>query len=228
MLGISDDVWYAYDKEGDVTDYIEINHSACWNNVNVDVFTGKYDYNNGAPLDKNMWTIEMLMESDSNFESNYKNKKFSYENGKINGESAASWANQATKKMNPNGFKFGSAITLKVQILLENVIFVQLLIIMVKDLIIIIVKNVLDILLIVQVSIIELIMYYHILLLNGKIIGVGMVKRQSNKALLKLLKNLVILIQHLRIFILLETKLLKLLWLINFLILLLLIKPFLV
>ena len=109
----SDDGWDAYDKEGDVTDYIEINHSACWNNGNVDVFTGKYDYNNGAPLDKNMWTIEMLMESDSNFESNYKNKKFSYENGKINGESAASWANQATKKMNPNGFKFGSAITPK-------------------------------------------------------------------------------------------------------------------
>ena len=109
----SDDGWDAYDKEGDVTDYIEINHSACWNNGNVDVFTGKYDYNNGAPLDKNMWTIEMLMESDSNFENNYKNKKFSYEQGKINGESAASWVNQATKKMNPNGFKFGSAITPK-------------------------------------------------------------------------------------------------------------------
>ena len=109
----SDDGWDAYDKEGDVTDYIEINHSACWNNGNVDVFTGKYDYNNEAPLDKNMWTIEMLMESDSNFESNYNNKKFSYEQGKINGESATSWATQAATKMNPNGFKFGSAITPK-------------------------------------------------------------------------------------------------------------------
>jgi len=107
----SDDGWDAFDKEGDVTDYIEINHSACWNNGNVDVFTGKYDYNEGKILDKNMWTVQMMMESDSNFESNYKNKKFSYDNAKINGISAKEWVTQATSKMNPNGFKFGSAIT---------------------------------------------------------------------------------------------------------------------
>ena len=109
----SDDGWDAYDKEGDVTDYIEINHSACWNNGNVDVFTGKYDYNQGKELDNNMWTVQMMIESDSNFESNYKNKKFSYDNAKINGISAKEWVTQATTKMNPNGFKFGSAITPK-------------------------------------------------------------------------------------------------------------------
>ena len=109
----SDDGWDAFDKEGDVTNSIIITHSACWNNGNVDVFTGKYDYDNGKPLDKNMRTIQQLIESDSNFESNYNNKKFNYDNGKINGISAAEWANQASTEMNPNGFKFGSALTPK-------------------------------------------------------------------------------------------------------------------
>ena len=70
-------------------------------------------YNNGKALDKNMWTIEQLISSDKNFESNYKNKKFSYSNGKINGEKAEDWVNKANKSMNPNGFKFGSAYTPK-------------------------------------------------------------------------------------------------------------------
>ena len=43
-------------------------HSACWNNGNVDVFTGKYDYDNGKPLDKNMSTIQQIIESVENFE----------------------------------------------------------------------------------------------------------------------------------------------------------------
>ena len=60
-----------------------------------------------------MWTIEQLISSDKNFESNYKNKKFSYSNGKINGEKAEDWVNKANKSMNPNGFKFGSAYTPK-------------------------------------------------------------------------------------------------------------------
>ena len=109
----SDDGWDAFDKEGDVSNSLVINHSACWNNGNVDVFTGKYDYNNGKALDKNMWTIEQLINSDQNFESNYKNKKFSYSNGKINGEKAGDWVTKANKSMNPNGFKFGSAYTPK-------------------------------------------------------------------------------------------------------------------
>jgi len=109
----SDDGWDAFDKEGDVTNSIVINHSACWNNGNVDIFTGKYDYDNGKPLDKNLWTIEQLIDSDKDFENNYKNKKFSYSNGKINGEKAEDWVNSAITEMNPNGFKFGSSLTPK-------------------------------------------------------------------------------------------------------------------
>ena len=109
----SDDGWDAFDKEGDNTNSITIKHSACWNNGNVDIFTGKYDYNNGKELDKNMLTIQQLIESDKNFENNYKNKKFSIDNGKINGMKANDWVAQATKEMNPNGFKFGSAYTPK-------------------------------------------------------------------------------------------------------------------
>ena len=58
-----------------------------------------------------MWTIQQLMESDSNFESNYKNKKFSLDNGKIAGISASSWVSKAQGSMNGNGFKFGSKTT---------------------------------------------------------------------------------------------------------------------
>ena len=107
----SDDGWDSFDKEGDNSAVVTYLHSACWNNGNPDIFTGKYDYDNGKALDKNMWTVQQLMNSDSNFESNYKNKKFSIDNGKINGVSAQSWVAQANGAMNGNGFKFGSKIT---------------------------------------------------------------------------------------------------------------------
>ena len=51
-------------------------HSGSWNNGNVNVFTGKYDYDNGNALDKKMWTIQEIMESDPSFISNYYNKKY--------------------------------------------------------------------------------------------------------------------------------------------------------
>ena len=63
----SDDGWDSYDKEGDNSATVEYQHSACWNNGNVDVFTGKYDYDNGAALDKNMRTVQYLISSDSSF-----------------------------------------------------------------------------------------------------------------------------------------------------------------
>ena len=107
----SDDGWDSFDKEGDNSAVVTYLHSACWNNGNPDIFTGKYDYDNGKALDKNMWTVQQLMSSDSNFESNYKNKKFSIDNGKINGVSANNWVAQANGAMNGNGFKFGSKIT---------------------------------------------------------------------------------------------------------------------
>ena len=109
----SDDGWDSFDKEGDNSAVVTYLHSACWNNGNPDVFTGKYDYDNGKSLDKNMWTVQQLMSSDSNFESNYNNKKFSIDNGKINGVSANEWISKAIGEMNGNGFKFGSSITAK-------------------------------------------------------------------------------------------------------------------
>ena len=107
----SDDGWDSYDKEGDNSAVVTYNHCACWNNGNPDVFTGKYDYDNGKALDKNMWSVQQLIESDSNFESNYKNKKFSLDKGKIAGVSASDWLSKAASAMNGNGFKFGSKTT---------------------------------------------------------------------------------------------------------------------
>jgi len=107
----SDDGWDSYDYEGDTSESVSYLHSACWNNGNPDVFTGKYDYVNGKSLDKNLWTIQQLIASDSNFESNYKNKKFNINNGKINGMKATDWINKAQTEMNGNGFKFGSKYT---------------------------------------------------------------------------------------------------------------------
>ena len=107
----SDDGWDSFDKEGDDSAVVTYLHSACWNNGNPDIFTGKYDYDLGKPLDKNMWTIQQLINSDSDFEKNYNNKKFSIDKGKINGVSASNWISQANGAMNGNGFKFGSKIT---------------------------------------------------------------------------------------------------------------------
>ena len=109
----SDDGWDSFDKEGDNSIEVTYLHCACWNNGNVDVFTGKYDYDNGKELDKNMLSVQQLIESDSNFENNYKNKKFSLDNGKINGMKASEWIEQSNKSMNGNGYKLGSAYTEK-------------------------------------------------------------------------------------------------------------------
>ena len=119
----SDDGWDSYDKEGDNSAIVQYLHSACWNNGNPDIFTGKYDYDNGKSLDKKLWTVQDLISSDSSFESNYKNKKFSISNGKINGESASSWLSTAKDKMNGNGFKFGSKTTAKSTSVLRKAVY---------------------------------------------------------------------------------------------------------
>ena len=113
-LDNSDDGWDSYDKEGDNSAIVEYLHSACWNNGNVDVFTGKYDYNKKVSLDKNLRTIQYLMESDQNFESNYNNRKHSMSsNAKIYGMKATDWLAKAENEMNGNGFKFSSKLTQK-------------------------------------------------------------------------------------------------------------------
>ena len=83
-------------------------HSGSWNNGNVNVFTGKYDYDNGAPLDKNMWTVQEMIESDPNFVTNYYNKKYNINNAKLEDISVSSWIAQVSPKMNGNGFTFGN------------------------------------------------------------------------------------------------------------------------
>ena len=83
-------------------------HSGSWNNGNINVFTGKYDYDNGAPLDKNMWTIQNIIESDSNFVNNYYNKKYNINNAFIEEIRASSWIAQVSPKMDGNGFIFGN------------------------------------------------------------------------------------------------------------------------
>ena len=84
-------------------------HSACWNNGNINIFTGKYDFDNGKPLDKNMLTIQQLIESNTNYEKNYLNKQFSIENCKIDRKNANDWVNSANSRTKGNGFQFGFA-----------------------------------------------------------------------------------------------------------------------
>ena len=86
-------------------------HSGSWNNGNLNVFTGKYDYDNGYPLDKKLWTIKQFIESDPNFESNYYIKKYSIDNAHIEGHSAIDWKNRIETKfrIDGNGFLLGNA-----------------------------------------------------------------------------------------------------------------------
>ena len=119
----SDDGWDSYDKEGDDSAEVQYLQSACWNTGNPDVFIGKYDYDNGKSLDKNLWTVQDLISSDSSFESNYKNKKFSISKGKISGMSANTWLNEAVNEMNGNGFKFGSKTTLQSTKVLRKAVY---------------------------------------------------------------------------------------------------------
>ena len=83
-------------------------HSGSWNNGNINVFTGKYDYDNGAPLDKNLWTIQEIMESDPNFASNYYNKKYSINEAHLDEMPAQTWVSYVSAKMDSNGFTFGN------------------------------------------------------------------------------------------------------------------------
>ena len=81
-------------------------HSASWNNGNINVFSGKYDFDNGKPLDKNLWTIQKIMKSDKNFENNYKNHKFDL-NAEINSKPAIEYFAYYYNNEDGNGFNFG-------------------------------------------------------------------------------------------------------------------------
>ena len=57
---------------------ITFSHCSSWNNGNIDVFTGEFDFNNGKPLDKKLWTIKRIIENNEEFEKNYQNKIFNF------------------------------------------------------------------------------------------------------------------------------------------------------
>ena len=83
-------------------------HSASWNNGNIDVFSGKYDFDKGKPLDKNLWTIQQIIKSNPNFEDSYKYKIFDLDDATINSKPAIEYFSEYDEKNNDaNGFNFG-------------------------------------------------------------------------------------------------------------------------
>ena len=90
---------------------ISFEHCASWNNGNFDVFIGKFDYDNGKTLDKDLWVVKNLIESDPSFEQNYKNKKFSIQNAQINGQSAETYMAEAVASISGDGFELGEEET---------------------------------------------------------------------------------------------------------------------
>ena len=88
----------------------ELSYIYCgsWNNGNINVFTGFYDYNLGNALDKNLWTIQEIIKSDSKFVNNFYNKKYNIDNAEIDGIPVKEWSAKVEPKMDGNGFTFGN------------------------------------------------------------------------------------------------------------------------
>ena len=82
-------------------------HSGSWNNGNINVFTGRYDYDNGNPLDKNLFTIQQIMENDPSFVSNYYNNKYSIDGSYMYGITVKEWISEISPRLEGNGFTFG-------------------------------------------------------------------------------------------------------------------------
>ena len=109
----SDDGWDSYDKSGDVTPDISYTYCAVWNNGNPDVFTGKYDFDNGNSLDENLLLVQLIEAQDSSFATNYANGQFSLPTSSFiqtdaGTVSPSTWTGSSYDG-NPNGFKLGSA-----------------------------------------------------------------------------------------------------------------------
>ena len=54
----------------------------------MDVFSGKYDFDNGNPLDKKLWTIQKILKSNKDFENNYNNNIFNLDSISLNSKPA--------------------------------------------------------------------------------------------------------------------------------------------
>ena len=102
--GFGYNYWDGKNKNGALT----YSHSASWNNGNIDVFSGRYDFDNGKALDKNLWTIQQILKSDPDFEDNYKYKIFDLDDATINSKPAIEYFSEYDEKnVDANGFNFG-------------------------------------------------------------------------------------------------------------------------
>lgn len=117
----SDDGWDSFDYDNGPYTY-DLTYEECgvWNNGNSDVFTGKYDYENGKELDTNLFLVDLITKQDSSFSENYKNRNYALPSmAFINTDkgtlSVSAWAG-ASFGGNPNGFKMGSANSLGLSI----------------------------------------------------------------------------------------------------------------
>ena len=110
--------YYSYSYQSDNTmEEFTYSHSASWNNGNIDVFSGKYDFDNRRKLDKNLLTIQEILESNKNFETNYNNGIFKLENAIINNTLATelfSNYEENSRGIGGSGFILGSRNTKKI------------------------------------------------------------------------------------------------------------------
>lgn len=112
----SDDGWDSFDKtDSGYTKDLSYEECACWNNGNPDVFTGKYDFEKGNKLDKDLFMVELICKQDSSFASNFAKGNFNLPTASFvntsSGKIALSVWTGSKYGGNPNGFKFGSAYT---------------------------------------------------------------------------------------------------------------------
>ena len=106
---------FAWDNANNGFNYVRLSnssdlsyvHSGSWNNGNIHVFTGQYDYDSGYPLDKRLITLQEVLKTDENFASNYYNKKYNINNAKIGDTSLGEWVNKMVPRMKGEGFTFG-------------------------------------------------------------------------------------------------------------------------
>ncbi|WP_257235564.1 pectate lyase [Streptococcus macedonicus] len=109
----SDDGWDSFDKVGNVTPDVSYTYCAVWNNGNPNVFTGKYDFDNGKALDENLLLVQLIKVKDSSFASKYAKRQFSLPTGNFIQTDAgtislSAWTGSSFDG-NPNGFKLNSA-----------------------------------------------------------------------------------------------------------------------
>ena len=108
----SDDGWDSSDRGGDLTPSITYENCACWHNGDPNTFTGKYDYDNGNPLDTNLLLVQILMNKSKTFKADYDNKDYKLPTAAIIVTNSgtitpSNWI--SNYEGNSNGFKFGSA-----------------------------------------------------------------------------------------------------------------------